>query len=77
VTGLLGSAWDLFVFAMPIYGTAIGLSASTIGLILSAFALATFIVRMALPWISRRLREWSTITATMGSPAWPTCSSRS
>jgi predicted MFS family arabinose efflux permease len=65
VTGLLGSAWDLFVFAMPIYGTAIGLSASTIGLILSAFALATFIVRIALPWISRRLREWSTITATM------------
>ena len=64
-TGLLASAWDLFVFAMPIYGTAIGLSASTIGLILGAFALATFIVRMALPWISRRLREWSTITATM------------
>jgi predicted MFS family arabinose efflux permease len=65
VTGLLGSAWDLFVFAMPIYGTAIGLSASTIGLILSAFALATFIIRMALPWLSRRMREWSTITATM------------
>ena len=65
VTGLLGSAWDLFVFAMPIYGTAIGLSASTIGLVLSAFAAATFTVRMALPWISRHMREWSTITATM------------
>lgn len=65
VTGLLGSAWDLFVFAMPIYGTAIGLSASTIGLILSAFAAATFTVRVALPWISRHVREWSTITATM------------
>jgi len=65
VTGLLGSAWDLFVFAMPIYGTAIGLSASTIGLILSAFALATFVIRLALPWLSRRVREWSMITATM------------
>ena len=65
VTGMLGSAWDLFVFAMPIYGTAIGLSASTIGLVLSAFALATFVIRLALPWISRRMREWSTITATM------------
>jgi hypothetical protein len=32
VTGLLASAWDLFVFVMPIYGTSIGLSASTIGL---------------------------------------------
>jgi predicted MFS family arabinose efflux permease len=65
VTGLLGSAWDLFVFAMPIYGTAIGLSPSTIGLILSAFAAATFTVRLALPWLSRRVREWSMITATM------------
>jgi predicted MFS family arabinose efflux permease len=65
VTGLLGSAWDLFVFAMPIYGTAIGLSASTIGLVLSAFAAATFTVRLALPWLSRRVREWSMITATM------------
>jgi predicted MFS family arabinose efflux permease len=65
MTGILGSAWDLFVFAMPIYGTSIGLSASTIGLILSAFAAATFLVRVALPWISRHLREWSTITATL------------
>ena len=65
MTGILGSAWDLFVFAMPIYGTAIGLSASTIGLILSAFAAATFLVRTALPWLSRHLREWSTITITM------------
>jgi predicted MFS family arabinose efflux permease len=65
-TGILGSAWDLFVFAMPIYGTlTLGLSATTIGLVLSAFAAATFIVRMALPWISRHMREWSTITATM------------
>jgi predicted MFS family arabinose efflux permease len=66
MTGLLGSAWDLFVFAIPIYGTAIGLSASTIGLILSAFALATFIVRTILPWLSRRMREWTTISAALG-----------
>jgi predicted MFS family arabinose efflux permease len=65
VTGILGSAWDLFVFAMPIYGTAIGLSASTIGLILSAFAAATFLIRVALPFISRHVREWSMITLTM------------
>jgi MFS family permease len=65
MTGILGSAWDLFVFAIPIYGTAIGLSASTIGLILSAFAAATFLVRTALPWLSRHLREWTTITLTL------------
>lgn len=64
VTALLASAWDLFVFVMPIYGTSIGLSASTIGFILGSFALATFAVRLALPWISRHVRDWSMITAT-------------
>lgn len=66
VTGLLAGAWDLFVFVMPIYGTAIGLSASTIGLILGSFAAATFLVRVALPWLSRHVREWTMITATFG-----------
>ena len=66
ISGLLASAWDLFVFVMPVYGTAIGLSASTIGLILGAFAAATFIVRLALPWLSRRMREWRMITVTFG-----------
>ena len=65
ITGLLAAAWDLFVFVMPIYGTSIGLSASTIGLILGSFATATIIVRLALPWLSRRMREWSMITATL------------
>ena len=31
MTGILGSAWDLFVFAIPIYGTAIGGSTATGG----------------------------------------------
>jgi MFS family permease len=64
VTGMLASAWDLFMFAVPVYGTSIHLSASTIGLILASFAAATFTVRLALPWLSRHLREWTLITAT-------------
>ena len=51
---------------MASYGTAIGLTASTIGLIIGSFALATFTVRIALPWLSRHLSEWPMITATMG-----------
>jgi predicted MFS family arabinose efflux permease len=65
ITGLLASAWDLFVFATPIYGTSAGFSASTIGLILGSFATATIIVRLALPWLSRHLREWAMITGTL------------
>lgn len=65
VTGILAMAWDLFVFVMPIYGTAIGLSASTIGAVLGSFAAATFVVRLALPWLARRLSEWQFITSTL------------
>ena len=64
VSGLIASAWDMFVFVTPIYGTSIGLSASTIGLILGSFAAATFVVRLALPWLSRHLAEWPMITTT-------------
>lgn len=65
VTGLLASAWDMYTFVMPIYGTQIGLTATTIGLILGSFAAATIIVRLSLPFISRHVREWPLITATM------------
>jgi predicted MFS family arabinose efflux permease len=65
ITALLAAAWDIFVFVTPIYGNSIGLSASTIGLILGSFALATFVIRAVLPWLSRHMLEWSMITATL------------
>lgn len=65
VTGVLAMAWDLFYFVMPIFGSAIGLSATSIGAILGAFALATFVVRLVLPWVARSLREWQVVSATL------------
>ncbi len=65
VTALLASAWDFFVFVTPIYGTHIGLSASTIGAILGSFALATFLIRLVLPWLSQRMGDWTMITGTL------------
>jgi len=50
---------DLFQFYMPIYGNAIGLSASTIGVVLSMFAAASFVVRLVMPAL---LRRWSAET---------------
>jgi MFS family permease len=64
ISGLLASAWDLFVFIMPIYVTSIGLNATTIGLILASFAAATFTVRLVLPILSRMVKEWTLITGT-------------
>ena len=44
---LLSVGWDLHTVFVPIYGARIGLSASQIGMVLAAFAAATFIVRLA------------------------------
>lgn len=48
---------DLFHFYMPIYGHSIGLSASQIGVVLSVFAAASFVVRIWMPAIVKRLGE--------------------
>jgi len=39
----------MFTFAIPIYGSRIGLSASSIGLVLGSFSAATFVIRGLLP----------------------------
>lgn len=62
---LLSSAWDLFTFVVPIQGARLGFSASTIGFILGCFSAATFFVRLAMPWISRRMTEWQILTAAL------------
>jgi predicted MFS family arabinose efflux permease len=64
-SGLLSMAWDLYTFVIPIYGSRIGLSASTIGVIMGTFAVATFAVRLAMPLLARRVKEWHTITAAL------------
>lgn len=65
VSGLLAMAWDLFNFAVPIYGSRIELSASTIGVVLGAFSVATFVVRLFLPAISRRLAAWPLLVVSL------------
>jgi MFS family permease len=66
---LLASAWDLFTFVLPIHGTRSGFSASTIGLILGCFSIATFLVRLVMPWLSRRYTEWQILTAALALAA--------
>jgi predicted MFS family arabinose efflux permease len=65
VSGLLSMAWDLFTFVMPIHGSRLGLSASTIGLILGCFGAAVFVVRLALPALVHRLSEWKMLISAM------------
>lgn len=51
-------SYDGFSFMTPVLGHERGFSATTIGLILSCFAIGTFAVRALLPWLSRHLPEW-------------------
>jgi MFS family permease len=64
-SGLLATGWDMYTFVIPIYGTRIGLSASTIGIVMSSFALATFVVRLFMPSVARRLSEWTVVCAAL------------
>ena len=66
---LLAAAWDLFTFVTPVRGSQLGYSASTIGMILATFAAATFVVRLAMPGIVRRYREWQVLTAALSIAA--------
>jgi len=57
INALLSGGWDLHTVFVPIYGDHIGLTASEIGLVLSTFAAATFVIRLLMPRIARRLSE--------------------
>jgi predicted MFS family arabinose efflux permease len=64
-SGLLATGWDMYTFVIPIYGSRIGLSPSTIGIVMSSFALATFVVRLAMPSVARRLSEWTVVCTAL------------
>jgi len=64
-SAVLAMGWDLYTFVMPVYASSIRLSASTIGVIMGTFAGATFLVRLAMPALSRHLREWPMVITAM------------
>jgi len=66
-TALVSMSWDLQTFVIPVHGTRAGLSASEIGFVLGSFALATFTIRLAMPWLSRHFTEWQVLTYTLFS----------
>jgi MFS family permease len=63
--GILTVSWDVYGFAIPLHGTAIGLSASQIGIVMGAFAAATFTVRLFLPFFVNRVPPWTMLTASL------------
>ena len=65
VNWFLSSCWDVHTFVVPVLGSERGFSASTIGSILGAFALAAAAIRLVLPLLAARLREWIVLVVAM------------
>lgn len=63
----LSSCWDVHTFVVPILGHERGLSASVIGSILGAFALAAAAIRLVIPLLSERISEWKVVMTAMVS----------
>ena len=69
VNWLLSSCWDVHTFVVPVLGHERGMSASVIGTILGAFAVAAAVVRVFLPMVAAHLKEWALITGAMVATA--------
>jgi predicted MFS family arabinose efflux permease len=63
--GVVMAGLDLFNLYMPVYGHGIGLSATTIGLIIGSFGAAAFIIRLAIPPVTARWGERAMLSAAL------------
>ncbi|MDH6168075.1 MFS family permease [Variovorax boronicumulans] len=64
VNWLQSSSWDVHAFVLPVLGHERGISASVIGSILGAFAIAAAVIRVVLPLIASRASERSVILSS-------------
>ena len=69
VNWFLSSCWDVHTFVVPVLGNERGLSASVIGTILGAFAVAAAVVRVLLPLMAAHVRERTVIAGAMAATA--------
>lgn len=66
---MLSSCWDVHTFLVPVLGHERGFSATAIGTVLGAFALAATAIRLLMPWLAARLHEGTVIGVAMVSTA--------
>src|SRR5258705_12935612 len=65
MSGVALTGIELFSFYMPVYGQSIGLSATRIGLVLSSYAAAAFVVRLLMQELVRRFTEAGVLTGSL------------
>jgi MFS family permease len=65
MSGVTLTGIELFSFYLPIYGRSIGLSAAVIGMVLSSYAVAGFIVRSFMHRLAARYTEVGVLTGSL------------
>lgn len=65
ISAMVTIAWDLQTFVFPVYGNAVGLTATEIGWLVGTFYAATFFVRLVMPFVSGRVSEWQFMVFVM------------
>jgi len=65
MSGVALTGIELFSFYLPIYGRAIGLAPSSIGMVLSCYAVAGFLVRSFMHRLARRYSELGVLTGSL------------
>ena len=65
MSGVTLTGIELFTFYFPVYGRSVGLSASAIGLVMSSYAVAAFLVRLGMPRATRSMGEVGVLTASL------------
>jgi len=65
MSGVALTGIELFSFYLPVYGKSIGLSATQIGLVLSSYAAAAFVVRLLMQDLARRFTEIGVLTGSL------------
>ncbi len=63
--GILETGNEVFNFLLPLYGHSIGLSASRIGLVMGAYAMALLAVRAVIPALARHSSEERVLSTSM------------
>jgi predicted MFS family arabinose efflux permease len=65
MSGVALTGIELFSFYLPIYGRSIGLGPSSIGMVLSSYAVAGFLVRSFMHRLARRYTEIGVLTGSL------------
>jgi MFS family permease len=65
VSVLANGTWSVVNFLIPLYGLQVGLDATRIGTMMGVFAAATVAIRVALPFILRRMAPWQLMVMSL------------